>query len=74
MEEKRTVCGCEYGIIRLLGRGKGGYSYLAEREGTAYVLRQILHESCAYYRFGNKIEAELREHGRLQAAGREDGS
>ena len=47
MEEKRTVC--EYGIVRLLGCGKGGYSRLAEREGTAYVLRQILHEPCAYY-------------------------
>ena len=33
MEKEMTVCGEEYRIIRLLGHGKGGYSYLAEREG-----------------------------------------
>ena len=33
MEQKITVCGKEYDIIRLLGKGKGGYSYLAERDG-----------------------------------------
>ena len=30
--EKMDVCGKEYKIIRLLGHGKGGYSYLAEFE------------------------------------------
>lgn len=45
-------------ILSLLGRGKGGYSYLAEREGRQVVLKQIHHEPCDYYSFGNKIEAE----------------
>ena len=48
----------EYKIVKLLGHGKGGYSYLAEREGKFYVLKQIHHEPCEYYSFGNKIEAE----------------
>ena len=33
MEQSMTVCGKAYRIIRLLGHGKGGYSYLAEGEG-----------------------------------------
>lgn len=64
-----TVNGREYKIIKLLGKGKGGYSYLAEREGKKYVLKQIHHEPCDYYQFGNKIEAEIRDYGRLKKIG-----
>ena len=67
--ETAAVCGKEYRIIRLLGHGKGGYSYLAERDGAHAVLKQIHHEPCDYYAFGNKIEAEQRDYERLQAAG-----
>ena len=63
-----TVCGKEYGILRLLGHGKGGYSYLAESNGMQVVLKQIHHEPCDYYSFGNKIEAENNDYGRLKAA------
>ena len=35
--EKITVCKKEYTIIKLLGHGKGGYSYLAEAEGKEVV-------------------------------------
>ena len=59
----------EYRIIRLLGHGKGGYSYLAERKGEYYVLKQIHHEPCDYYTFGNKIEAEKNDYQRLREAG-----
>ena len=59
----------EYQIIRLLGHGKGGYSYLAEADGIQVVIKQIHHEPCDYYSFGNKIEAELRDYERLKAAG-----
>ncbi len=69
MEERLTVCGREYRIVRLLGHGKGGYSYLAERDGTQYVLKQIHHEPCSYYQFGDKIEAERRDYARLRDAG-----
>ena len=64
-----TVNGTEYCVIKLLGHGKGGYSYLAERDGTQYVLKQIHHEPCDYYTFGNKIESEHRDYGRLLNAG-----
>lgn len=59
----------EYNIIKLLGHGKGGYSYLAERDGTYYVLKQIHHEPCDYYTFGNKIEAERNDYQRLLLTG-----
>ena len=68
MTDRKTVCGLDYRIVKLLGRGKGGYSYLAEREGKQVVLKQIHHEPCAYYQFGDKIEAERRDYGRLRAA------
>ena len=69
MEERRTVCEQEYRIIRLLGHGKGGYSYLAERNGREVVLKQIHHEPCSYYTFGDKIGAELFDYERLKNAG-----
>ena len=58
MKKLISVNSEEYKIIKLLGKGKGGYSYLAEKEGNQYVLKQIHHEPCSYYTFGNKIEAE----------------
>ena len=64
-----TVNETQYRILRLLGKGKGGYSYLAERDGQQVVVKQIHHEPCDYYAFGNKIEAELRDYERLQKAG-----
>ena len=59
----------EYEILQLLGHGKGGYSYLAERDGQQYVLKQIHHEPCEYYTFGNKIEAERYDYQRLRQTG-----
>ena len=69
MEKTLKVCGKEYTVLRLLGKGKGGYSYLAEQDGVPVVLKQIHHEPCSYYSFGNKIEAEQRDYGRLRGAG-----
>ena len=67
--ENLIVNGAAYKIIKLLGKGKGGYSYLAEREGKKFVLKQIHHEPCSYYTFGNKIEAERHDYERLKNAG-----
>lgn len=64
-----NVCGKNYIIIELLGHGKGGYSYLAENDGAFVVLKQIHHEPCDYYSFGNKIEAEQNDYNRLLNAG-----
>ena len=69
MENILTVNGIEYTLISLLGKGKGGYSYLAEKDGKQYVLKQIHHEPCEYYTFGNKIEAEKNDYERLLNAG-----
>ena len=63
------VNGKEYDVIRLLGKGKGGYSYLVS-DGTAeYVLKQIHHEPCDYYTFGDKLASELRDYERLTEVG-----
>ena len=59
----------EYKIIKLLGHGKGGYSYLARCNGMDVVLKQIHHEPCDYYQFGNKIEAEYNDYKRLLNCG-----
>ncbi len=67
--ESLSVNGKEYTILKLLGKGKGGYSYLASNENTKVVLKQIHHEPCDYYKFGNKIEAEINDYHRLQNIG-----
>jgi len=69
METKLCVNEKEYEILSLLGRGKGGYSYLAQREGQFCVVKQIHHEPCDYYSFGNKIEAEQRDYHTLLQTG-----
>jgi serine/threonine protein kinase len=68
-KEERTIHGVTYRLERLLGKGKGGYSYLAKAHNREYVLKQIHHEPCAYYQFGNKIEAERNDYQRLLDAG-----
>lgn len=50
-----TVNGKPYTVIRLLGKGKGGYSYLVRSGDCEYVLKQIHHEPCSYYQFGDKL-------------------
>lgn len=67
--DKLIVNGREYVLIKLLGKGKGGYSWLAENRGQHVVLKQIHHEPCDYYSFGNKIEAEKGDYERLCATG-----
>lgn len=64
-----TVNGIEFNIVKLLGKGKGGYSYLAERNGQKFVLKQIHHEPCDYYTFGDKLASELRDYETLSRVG-----
>ena len=64
-----TVNGTEYTVLHLLGKGKGGYSWLVERNGQRYVLKQIHHEPCAYYQFGDKLQSELNDYARLREVG-----
>ncbi|MCM1165300.1 MAG: hypothetical protein NC299_05285 [Lachnospiraceae bacterium] len=69
MGAKLTVNGTEYEIIKLLGKGKGGYSYLVSDGAQKYVLKQIHHEPCDYYQFGDKLQAEINDHARLKKIG-----
>lgn len=65
MPETLTVNEKGYRVIRLLGKGKGGYSYLVTDGARSFVLKQIHHEPCDYYQFGDKLESELRDYKRL---------
>jgi hypothetical protein len=46
-------------IVRIIGKGKSGYSYLAER-GKEFVVYKLMHyEHCPYYHFrDNKVKLE----------------
>lgn len=67
--EQLEVNGKLYNIVKLLGKGKGGYSYLASDGNEKVVLKQIHHEPCDYYQFGNKMEAEMNDYQRLKKIG-----
>lgn len=69
MQDRLTVNEKEFVVKSLLGKGKGGYSYLVADEKGEYVLKQIHHEPCDYYQFGNKLEAEERDYKRLLQSG-----
>lgn len=64
-----TVNGREFQVLRLLGKGKGGYSWLVTDGETEYVLKQIHHEPCSYYQFGDKLGSELRDYETLSRVG-----
>ncbi len=66
MDKKMAVNEKEYEILKLLGKGKGGYSYLASDGTRKYVLKQIHRD---YYQFGNKIKAEINDYNRLKEIG-----
>ena len=66
---KMTVNDAEYTVIKLLGKGKGGYSYLVTDGAAQYVLKQIHHEPCEYYAFGDKLQSELRDYETLRKLG-----
>lgn len=69
MPDRLTVNDAEYAVLQLLGKGKGGYSYLATDGAAQYVLKQIHHEPCEYYTFGDKLQAELRDYETLRKLG-----
>lgn len=69
MEKELSVNDRKYTILELLGRGKGGYSYLVTDGLNRFVLKQIHHEPFSDYQFGNKIEAEVNDYRRLTETG-----
>ena len=64
--EKMTCNGKEFQVLKLLGKGKGGYSWLVTDGKQEFVLKQIHHEPCSYYTFGDKIASEIRDYKRLK--------
>lgn len=66
---RMTVNDREFTVMKLLGRGKGGYSYLVTDGDQQYVLKQIHHEPCDYYQFGDKFASELQDYRRLLEIG-----
>ena len=66
MEDQIAVNGRLWQIERLLGKGKGGYSYLVADGALRYVVKQLHHEPCDYYQFGDKLAAELDAYERLR--------
>lgn len=64
-----TVNDKDYQVLRLVGKGKGGYCYLVTDGDEEYILKQIHHEPCAYYQFGDKLACELRDYATLQSVG-----
>ena len=67
--EKMNCNSREFEVIKLLGKGKGGYSYLVTDGAGKYVLKQIHHEPCDYYTFGDKLASELQDYETLKAVG-----
>jgi tRNA A-37 threonylcarbamoyl transferase component Bud32 len=67
--ERFDLDGKRYEVLRLLGKGKGGYSYLVTDGEREFVLKQIHHEPCDYYQFGDKLQSELRDYEKLRALG-----
>ena len=59
----------KHGAYAALFAAYGGYSYLASDGTNQYVLKQIHHEPCSYYQFGDKIQSELNDYNRLKKIG-----
>ena len=64
-----TVNDKTFTVRKLLGKGKGGYSWLVTDGEKDYVLKQIHHEPCDYYTFGDKLASELRDYRILRELG-----
>ncbi len=58
-------------IRKFLGKGKSGYSYLAESNDGEYVIKFMHYEPCAYYSFGdaNKVDLEVEAFQKLASLG-----
>lgn len=55
----------EFDLIKMIGKGKGGYSYLVSDNNKQYVLKQIHHEPCNFYHFKDKIQSEINDYNKL---------
>lgn len=57
-------------VLRFLGKGKGGYSYLVQYGKQHMVLKKYHYEPCEVYIFeADKLETELRDYNKLVGLG-----
>ena len=67
---KYIVKNNNYICLKLLGKGKGGYTYKAIGNNNNFVaLKLIHHEPCDYYTFGNKFASEINDYKTLTQIG-----
>ncbi|RYM93852.1 protein kinase [Bifidobacterium animalis subsp. lactis] len=67
-----SVNGEPFEVLRLLGKGKGGYSFLVRSQShskTEYVLKQMHHEPMPFLQPNDKVQAEIRDYRRLRELG-----
>lgn len=67
-----TVNGTPYDVLRLLGKGNGGYSFLVRSQThppVLYVLKQIHYGPYDYYQYDDKMQAEIRDYRKLRELG-----
>ena len=69
MDASLMVNGEPYKLLRFLGKGKGGHSFLVEKEARTYVLKAIHHLPCSYYEFGDKLGSEKADYAFLRGIG-----
>ena len=63
MEDNRmTINGNEYEVVRLLGKGKGGYSYLVTDGHSRYVLKQIHHVNITHLEINSSQNSMIMKH------------
>lgn len=57
-------------LLRPLGKGKSGYSFLAQVNDQLVVFKRMHNEPCPYYSFSdNKVQLEVLAYQRLKAVG-----
>lgn len=56
-------------VVKFLGKGKGGYSYLVKENNINLVYKKIHYEPCQYYTFGNKVLSEVEAYNKLANIG-----
>lgn len=71
MNEFFIIHNVRYDVVKLLGKGKGGYSYLVhDEEQNPFTVKKIHHEKCDYYTFPeDKIGLELAHYDFLKRIG-----
>ncbi len=57
-------------LLRQLGKGKSGHSFLAALNGRSVVFKRMHNEPCAYYTFtDDKVQLEIRAYEKLSTIG-----